>query len=262
MYRLNSDVVYDRQSGNILSSKGVSPLIPAAFDSTGLFIYYNATYGIADLNDNSVRTPAVVTTIKYHTVLQAAEFLKGDVGIGGAQGDEDQYWRNFAVMALIFEPYEDATNPITDAFLTSASSAIQITCVIIPSRHLIGFGIITTISLLWWLTVIRWLVRSNVVTPNSSTYPEIDFASKCVQAEVERTVSRDVDEQGRIERIEGLSGVLMPLSNATSAGIVREITNVRIHLGSERRSVQTLPHIILTTNLKEVDDLVVGMNYR
>lgn len=261
MYRVNSKVVYDRKNGNILSSKRVSPPIAAAFDLEGLFTYYNATYGLADLTEDFVRTPEVVTTIKYHTVLQAAEFLKGDVGVNGAQGDEDQYWRNYAITSLILEPYEDAINPISDAFLTSASTAIHLTCVNIPSEHLIGFGIITTVSLLWWLTLMRWMVRSKVVTPNSSTYPEIDFGSKCVQAEDERTVSSEFDEQGRIERIEGLGGVLLPLSNATSADIVREITNVRIHLGSERKSVQNLPHIILTTNINEVDDLVVGMKY-
>lgn len=184
-----------RKNGNILSSKRASQLIPAPFDRQGLFTYYNAIYGIANLTDNTARTPEVVTTIRYHAVLQAAEFLAGDVGVNGAHwGDEDQYWRKFAVMSLIMEPYEDAINLITDAFLTSASSAIELTRATIPSEHLIGFGIITTVSLVWWLTLMRWLVRSKIVTPNSSMYPEIWFR-------IEKCTSRK--RRGRFERSRG-----------------------------------------------------------
>jgi hypothetical protein len=168
-----------------------------------VLVLYN-TYGIADLNDNTGRPPDIVTTIDYHTVLQAAEFLRGDVSVNGAQGDEDQYWRNFAVMSLVMEPYEDATNGISDKFLTSASTAIQVTRAIIPSDHLIGFGIITTFSLVWWLTLVIWLVHRNLAAPNTSMYPEIDFGSKCIQAEDARTSSSESQEQIQFQRIEGL----------------------------------------------------------
>jgi hypothetical protein len=261
LYRLNSEVVYDRKNGNILRSKKVAPLLPTSWDREGLFTYYNQTYGIADINDNTPRPPEVTTTIKYHTVLQAAEFLLGDVSVNGAQGDEDQYWRNYAVMSLVMEPYEDAINGISDEFLTSASTAIQLTRATIPPNHLIGFGVITTVSLVWWLTLMRWLIRNKVAAPNTSMYPEIDFGSKCVQAEDEQRESSETGEQGQFERIEGLSRVLLPLSNATSSHIVKEAKSVRIHLGSAKKNPQDLPHIILTSNINEVDDLVTGMKY-
>jgi hypothetical protein len=70
------------------------------YDSVGSVGRFN---GIADLNDNTPRPPDVVTPINHHTVLQAAEFLRGDVSVNGAQGDEDQYWRNFAVMSLVMK---------------------------------------------------------------------------------------------------------------------------------------------------------------
>jgi hypothetical protein len=108
----------------------------------------------------------------------------------------------------------------------------------------------------------RWLIRNKVEATNTSMYPEIDFGSKCVQAEDERRESSETGEQGQFERIEGLSRVLLPLSNATSSHIVKEVKSVRIHLGSARETPQDLPHIILTSNVNEVDDLVTSMKYK
>jgi hypothetical protein len=261
LYRLNSEVVYDRQSGNIISSKKIAPSQPTPWDREGLFSYYNNTYGIADLNDDTPWQPDVVTTIKYHTVLQATEYLLGDVSVNGAQGDEDHYWSNFAVQSLIMEPYENAINGISDKFLTSASTAIQVKRAMIPATHLIGFGIITAFSLMWWLTLVRWLVRRNVAAPNTSMYPEIDFGSKCVHAEDAATSASELGGQVQSERLHGLRGVLLPLSNATSSQIEKELKSVRIHLGSARNNMQESPHIFLTTDVNEVDDLVVGVKY-
>ena len=78
-----------------------------------------------------------LATIRYHTVLQAAEYLLGHVGPVGTQGDEDQYWRKYAVVSLIMDPYESATNPMSAAYFTSASTAIHYTRAVIPGRHLI-----------------------------------------------------------------------------------------------------------------------------
>ena len=86
MYRTRSEVVYDRKNGSILRSTRLSPLTPVAFDNAGLFKYYDAIYGLANITDNSTRTPEVETTIRYHIVFQAGEYLKGDVGVKGAEG--------------------------------------------------------------------------------------------------------------------------------------------------------------------------------
>ena len=255
MYRTRSKVVYDRRNGSILRSTKLSSLTPVSFDNAGLFKYYDAIYGLANITDNSTRTHEVETTIRYHILFQAGEYLKGDVGVDGAEGDEDQYWRHFAILSMVLEPYENALNSITDVLYTSASTATQQTRVTIPREHLIGFGIITTFSLMWWLTMMRLLVRSKVVTPNGSLYPEIDFGSKCLQE------GRGDFEQRPSERVEGLSGVLMPLSNATSTEILKEIDGVRLHLGAKGRGGQYLPRIILTTNVNEVEELVAGKKY-
>lgn len=170
----------------------------------------------------------------------------------GEQEDQD---RQFAIKSLIIEPYMDFTNNASEAYITRASSAIQTKRFTIPRRNLIAFGAITAVSLLWWLIRIRWLVYSGIVTPNSSMYPEIDFGSKCVhnKPRVSGSVDRTV--------MEGIDQVLYPLSNATSTEIIKDLRGVRIHLGSVRKSVHDLPHIIFTTKHDEVEDLMAGVKY-
>jgi hypothetical protein len=261
LYRVYSDVVYDRKDGNILDSTLVSTPIPTTFDTAGLFKLYNATYGPVDFSAPTVRSTEVVSTIRYHAVQQATAFLEGDVGLKGAPGDDDHYWTSYAVRALIIEPYMDDTNPIADiAFLTTGSSANNFSRLVIPPAQMFGFLVIVLFILIWSLSLITWSLVSGVISPNNSLYPEIDFGSKCVQSEHERRFSRQGERA--TAWIQGIGGLLAPLSNATSIEVARDLAGVTIHTGATRKSVMDLPHVILTTDVKEVDALVVGQKYR
>jgi hypothetical protein len=261
LYRVNSDVVYDRKDDNILDSALSSTPVPTAFDTTGLFELYNATYGLANFSSPTVISTEVVSTIRYHAVQQATAFLEGDVGFKGAAGDADHFWTSYAVRALIIEPYMDYTNTIADiAFLTAGSTANNFSRLVIPPAQMFGFLIIVLLILTWSFTLITWSLVSKVITPNNSLFPEIDFGSKCVQSEHERRFSRRGERS--IEWIQGIGGLLAPLSNATSIEVARDLAGVTIHTGATRKSIMDLPHVILTTDANEVDALVAGQKYR
>ena len=113
MWRLNAEVIYSRLNGTILPSSPLSGSMPtpSAFDIDGLFMMYNATYGLAD-NSATVSTWGNATlTIRYYAIQQAKAFLQDDIAYNGASGDkEDNYWINYAMRTLIMVPYLVHTN--------------------------------------------------------------------------------------------------------------------------------------------------------
>jgi hypothetical protein len=68
-----------------------------------------------------------------------------------------------------------------------------------------------------------------VPVPKSSPFPEIDFASKCIQAPVTDTVTE----------------VLYPLSNANTNSMVETLAKTRLFVGEECRGTES--HIVLLT---------------
>jgi len=236
--------------------------MPAPFDRDGLFAIYNATYGIADPNSNTTLTDDVTATIHFHAVQQATAWLQGDVGYRGSSGDDEHYWSTYAVRALIVAPYMDYTNSAEDvAFLTTGSSASQFSRLIIPRAQVYGFVIIVTFALSWSAGLLTWSLKSGIVQPNNSLYPEIDFASKCVQSAPERLFSRIPGQTNSVELVRGLGGLLAPLSNGTTFEVTKKLKGINIHTGAMRKSPMDLPHVILTTQGNQVDDLIVGLKY-
>ena len=224
---------------------------------------YNSTYGLADFNESTTRTDQVLSTIRYHAVEQATAWLQGDVGYKGSGGDEDHYWSTYAVRALIVAPYMDYTNSVSDPeFLTTGSTTSEFLRLVIPTAQIVGFAVIVVLSISWCSILLTWSLMAEIVQPNNSLYPEIDFGSKCVQSEHERMFSRDGEPRNSVEWVHGIGGLLAPLSNATTFEVAREIKGVSVHTGATRKSVMDLPHVILATGRSEVDDLRVGLNYR
>ena len=76
--------------------------------------------------------------------------------------------------------------------------------------------------------------------PNSSLYPEIDFASKCVEVNVESTPS--------------IAELLYPLSNSDSHGVRARIHRSRFYVSAE------LGHIELNLNRRS-GALIKGQEY-
>ena len=98
------------------------------------------------------------------------------------------------------------------------------------------------ISLLWSLVVLA--VCMNVQLPNASLFPEIDFASKCVEPLGES----------------GPSSLLFPLSNSNSSEIRQRIRNVRFFVGVQQIENNDVGHVEINTN-GQLGDLVRGQVY-
>jgi hypothetical protein len=238
-------VAYSRKDDDILESLPVTGNTQAAFDIDGLFHLYDAIYGLANLTDSSNITTNVTATIRYHTVEQATAWLMGNVGIGGLGGDVDHYWSSFAVRSLVIVPLMDFTNPKTAEYLTTGSSAKQFYRLLIPKSSAYGFFGIVVVLLVWCGCCL--LVSPGVLAPNSSLFPEIDFGSKCVSS--------------TNWAFSTVGDALMPLSNATSKEVSRNLTGVSIYAGSTAADSLELPHVILATDSASINSLRKGVKY-
>ena len=203
------------------------------------------------------RTEAIVTTIRYHVLEQVTAWLKGNVGVRGAGGDQDHYWSSFAGRALLLWPLTDYTNSKNSEDVTTGASAKLFYRIVIKPSSVVGFLSIVS-AILIWSGCCLWSVSVGAVAPNSSLFPEIDFGSKCVQFEYEKSET----EEDASDVISDGMGVLFPLSNAESKDIVKELKGVNIYAGSARNTPAEFPHVILATKREEVNDLHVGIEYR
>lgn len=70
-----------------------------------------------------------------------------------------------------------------------------------------------------------------VQAPNSSHFPEIDFASKCVKSEYPGAKPDDIGD------------LLCPLSNAESADVRKSIVGKTFYVGLENRPLETSANV-------------------
>lgn len=98
-------------------------------------------------------------------------------------------------------------------------------------------------SLIWSIVVLT--VCMHIQIPNSSFFPEIDFASKCVG-----------NSEGDSSSMENL---LYPLSNPTSGVIRRRLTATRFFVGV-RESDTELNHIEMNPK-EQLGSLIKGQKY-
>lgn len=253
LWRQRATIAYSRKDGEILQSTPTADPVPEVFDIEGLFDLYNFTYGIANLSESGGRTTASVTTIRYHTLEQTTAWLQGDVGVKGAGGDEDHYWSSFAVRSLLVAALTDYTTQKTPEDLVMGSSAKQFYRLLIPNSSLYGFFFIS-LSIIIWSACCLWSVKSYIIAPNSSLFPEIDFGSKCVEFEQYEGSSES--------KIKCIGSVLFPLSNATSKEITTDLSDVTVYAGSTRTIDMEHPHVIMATERDGLQNLFVGEKYR
>jgi len=86
-----------------------------------------------------------------------------------------------------------------------------------------------------------------VQIPNSSFFPEIDFASKCLK-------SNPIDQSTSINQL------LAPLGNANSSNIYKQLEQTRIYVGAEEIESEGIQHITVTT-VASTEKLVEGKKY-
>ena len=224
-----------------------------SFDINGLFQIHNAFYGAANLSDASNVTTNITSTIRYHTVEQTTAWLEGNVGIGGLGGDVDHYWSSFAVRSLLAMPLMLFITPKTAEHLTTGSSAKQFYRLLIPEYSAYGFAGIAMVIIIWSGCCLLF-ASPGVHAPNSSLFPEIDFASKCVPLESEQNPGRDM--------VSSAGYALFPLSNATSKEVSQHLTGARIFVGGTTIEGPTVPHVVLGTNRRGIRELIDGVKYR
>jgi hypothetical protein len=106
---------------------------------------------------------------------------------------------------------------------------------------LYGF-IAGSILSLGWSVVLLALCRS-VQIPNSSSFPEVDFASKCIESDI----SNQSSPIGRR---------LFPLSNATTPDVQEQLEKTQIFVGVGEK----IQHI--TIALEPLEGLVKGNLYK
>jgi hypothetical protein len=97
------------------------------------------------------------------------------------------------------------------------------------------FTIVAGFLILWSITLLA--LCSRVQVPNSSFFPEIDFATKCVKRDAQHDENPTVD------------GVLYPLSNTGSAQVRRRLVSKRFFVVSENlgsEAITSAGHIILS----------------
>jgi hypothetical protein len=103
---------------------------------------------------------------------------------------------------------------------------------IISSASLYAFMAGALLSLVWSLVALA--ICMHVQMPNASLYPEIDFASKCV-------------EQSH-EYPQTLGNLLYPLSNAESRQIRHRISDIRFYIGAQQYDNPDVRHVEISTN--------------
>lgn len=86
-----------------------------------------------------------------------------------------------------------------------------------------------------------------VQIPNSSLYPEIDFASKCIESNTSNQSSR-------------ISQLLFPLGNAHSSDIQNQFEQVRLFVGAGKAGREDIQHITVAVNTR-LENLVKKRMY-
>ena len=76
-----------------------------------------------------------------------------------------------------------------------------------------------------------------VQIPNCSLFPEIDFASKCIEVKSDSTKSASL-----------LSQLLSPLSNANSKDVRQRIRHTRLFVGVTPTDTRDVGHIEVAVN--------------
>jgi hypothetical protein len=91
------------------------------------------------------------------------------------------------------------------------------------------------VSLMWSIVVIAMCM--SVQIPNSSSFPEVDFASKCMGAVTDN-----------FQASSSLCELLSPLSNANSKDVKKRVRGTRIFVGASMRDASGVSHIEVTTD--------------
>ena len=86
-----------------------------------------------------------------------------------------------------------------------------------------------------------------VQIPNSSLYPEIDFASKCIE-------SNTINQSSRINQL------LFPLGNANSSDIQEQFEQVRLFVGAGEGGREDIQHITVAVDTR-LENLVKKRMY-
>jgi len=94
------------------------------------------------------------------------------------------------------------------------------------------------LSLLW--SIVLLLACSSVQSPNTSFFPEVDFAAKCVDVNVDQPSS--------------ISQLLFPLGNAESSDMKRQLGSTRLYVGATDMNMGGVPHVAFNigARLKEL----------
>jgi hypothetical protein len=214
LWRQGANVVYQRKDGRIINSTAVNPPVPEAFDIDGLRLLHGAFYNVANLTTDI--TEIDTTKIVYHSVEQATAWISGDIGERGSQGDDATYWSTLAMGSLLIVPLMDFTNNHSLENIVIGSSATATNTLIIPYASVIGYSVVF-LTIVSWAGYNLWRISGQMV-PNSSYFPEIDFASKCVM---------DMrDESGKTDHEGSIGNLLHQLSNETSKDIWGQLEGV------------------------------------
>jgi hypothetical protein len=88
----------------------------------------------------------------------------------------------------------------------------------------------------------------NVQIPNSSYFPEVDFASKCVES----NISGQSSAVGRL---------LYPLSNAASHDVKEQLAETRFFVGTTEGGSDSIQHIAIVIDGATKGPFVKGRKY-
>jgi hypothetical protein len=111
---------------------------------------------------------------------------------------------------------------------------------------LYGFIVGSALSLVWCIVLLALFISFQI--PNSSLFPEIDFASRCIASKIP-------DHSSSVGRL------LFPLGNATSGVVQDRLERTRFFVGAGKKLGDRVPHVTIATEEAVTNKLVKGEMY-
>lgn len=90
----------------------------------------------------------------------------------------------------------------------------------------------SALSLVWCIVLLALCISFEI--PNSSLFPEIDFASRCIESETPGHSS-------------SIGRLLFPLGNAISRDVQHQLEQTRFFVGARQELGETVQHVTIAT---------------
>lgn len=241
-----ADIVYSIPDGEIQSVSPLSDPIPSFYSAIDLLEVYSIAFNVT--LTSSANLFQALTEIPTTLFLYVVGMIDATSGAGRQTGVETAAFQNLLALPLYavnynkLREYGDPLPPDLQYLITSGYFANSLYRIVIANWTLYVFTIISTCTLVWCAAMLVYCWVAKVVMPNTSDYPEFDFASKCLANNGEHC-----EEDG------GLRTIFDGFGNADTANIVEQIKARRLFVGARTLGPSERVVIVADNPLRELE---------